>query len=119
SAGIGSTPMVGMLAYLALNNANREVLYLDADDSAEAWAQEGHIRALAGQIDNCQLVSAARSKGQLLVLSGRVLVGADIYTCGGSTSPQATRTGLDGLDHDARPASVKFELFSPHDWLSN
>ena len=119
SSGIGSTPMVGMLAYLAQNNANREVLYLHADDSAESWAQEGHIRALAGQLDNCQLVSASRSEGQLLDVSAHNLVGADVYICGGNTFLQAIRTGLDGLEHDAKPASVKFELFSPNDWLLN
>ncbi|WP_313679998.1 globin domain-containing protein, partial [Corynebacterium stationis] len=43
SSGIGSTPMVGMLAHLAQNKTSREVLYLHADDSAESWAQEGHI----------------------------------------------------------------------------
>jgi len=111
--------MVGMLAYLAQNNANREVLYLHADDSAESWAQEGHIRALAGQLDNCQLVSASRSEGQLLDVSAHNLVGADVYICGGNTFLQAIRTGLDGLEHDAKPASVKFELFSPNDWLIN
>ncbi|MDN5707640.1 MAG: globin domain-containing protein [Corynebacterium casei] len=117
SSGIGSTPMVGMLAHLAQNNANREVLYLHADDSAETWAQEGHIRALAGQLDNCQLVAAQRSAGELLDVTAHNLVGADVYICGGNNFLQAIRSNIDSLDDAAKPASVSFELFSPNDWL--
>ncbi|MGO3775593.1 globin domain-containing protein [Corynebacterium casei] len=117
SSGIGSTPMVGMLAHLAQNNANREVLYLHADDSAETWAQEGHIRALAGQLDNCQLVAAQRSAGELLDVTAHNLVGADVYICGGNNFLQAIRSNIDSLDDSAKPASVSFELFSPNDWL--
>ncbi|MDN6137820.1 MAG: globin domain-containing protein [Corynebacterium casei] len=119
SSGIGSTPMVGMLAHLAQNKTSREVLYLHADDSAESWAQEGHIRALAGQLDNCQLVSAARSNGELLDVSAHNLGGADVYICGGNSFLQAIRSNIDSLEPDAQPASVKFELFSPNDWLIN
>ena len=119
SSGIGSTPMVGMLAHLAQNKTSREVLYLHADDSAESWAQEGHIRALAGQLDNCQLVSAARSNGELLDVSAHNLGGADVYICGGTNFLQAIRSNIDSLEPDAQPASVKFELFSPNDWLIN
>ncbi|HCJ69263.1 MAG TPA: hemin transporter [Corynebacterium casei] len=119
SSGIGSTPMVGMLAHLAQNNANREVLYLHADDSAETWAQEGHIRALAGQLDNCQLVAAQRSAGELLDVTAHNLVGADVYICGGNNFLQAIRSNIDSLDDAAKPASVSFELFSPNDWLIN
>ncbi|MGP5113333.1 globin domain-containing protein [Corynebacterium casei] len=117
SSGIGSTPMVGMLAHLAQNNANREVLYLHADDSAETWAQEGHIRALAGQLDNYQLVAAQRSAGELLDVTAHNLVGADVYICGGNNFLQAIRSNIDSLDDAAKPASVSFELFSPNDWL--
>ncbi len=119
SSGIGSTPMVGMLAHLAQNKTSREVLYLHADDSAESWAQEGHIRALAGQLDNCQLVSAARSNGELLDVSAHNLGGADVYICGGTNFLQAIRSNIDSLEPAAQPASVKFELFSPNDWLIN
>lgn len=117
SSGIGSTPMVGMLAHLAQNDTNREVLYLHADDSAETWAQEGHIRALAGQLDNCQLVSAERRNGELLDVAAHNLVGADVYICGGNNFLQAIRSNIDNLDAAAKPASVRFELFSPNDWL--
>ena len=119
SSGIGSTPMVGMLSHLAQNKTNREVLYLHADDSAESWAQEGHIRALAGQLDNCQLVSAARSNGELLDVFAHNLGGADVYICGGNSFLQAIRSNIASLEPDAQPASVKFELFSPNDWLFN
>ena len=119
SSGIGSTPMVGMLAHLAQNKTSREVLYLHADDSAESWAQEGHIRALAGQLDNCELVSAVRSNGELLDVSAHNLGGADVYICGGNSFLQAIRSNIDSLEPAAQPASVKFELFSPNDWLIN
>ena len=117
SSGIGSTPMVGMLAHLAQNDINREVLYLHADDSAETWAQEGHIRALARQLENCQLVAAERSNGELLDITAHNLVGADVYICGGNSFLQAIRSNIDTLPDDAKPASVSFELFSPNDWL--
>ena len=117
SSGIGSTPMVGMLAHIAQNNATREVLYLHADDSAESWAQEGHIRALAGQLDNCQLVSAERRNGELLDVTAHNIEGADVYICGGNNFLQAIRSNIDTLPEHAKPASVSFELFSPNDWL--
>ena len=95
------------------------MLYLHADDSAESWAQEGHIRALAGQLDNCELVLAVRSNGELLDVSAHNLGGADVYICGGTNFLQAIRSNIDSLEPAAQPASVKFELFSPNDWLIN
>ena len=46
-------------------------------------------------------------------------LGADVYICGGTNFLQAIRSNIDSLEPDAQPASVKFELFSPNDWLIN
>ena len=119
SSGIGSTPMVGMLSYLAQQNSDRAVLYLHADDSAESWAQEGHVRALAEQLGHCELVSAVRNNGEKLDVTAHNLGGADVYICGGTSFLQAIRSNIDTLDDEAKPASINFELFSPNDWLIN
>ena len=119
SSGIGSTPMVGMLAYMVRTGAARKVTYLHADDSEETWAQKHEAKALVSQLDDVTAQASFRKDGALLDVSAHDLAGADVYLCGGNTFLQAVRADLDALPADKAPAGVHYELFSPNDWLVN
>lgn len=114
SAGIGATPMIGMLEALVADDSSREVLVLHADRSAES-------DALRGERDSAVAVLSSASgrtwyEPELMDLSGIELPeSADFYLCGGNGFLQAVRGQLErrGIDR----SRVHFELFSPNDWL--
>lgn len=108
SQGIGSTPMVGMLA--ALQGSGRETVVLHADESPESYAQREQTLALT---DNHH--EFFRSEGQRLEVAGLIPEHADVYLCGGTNFLQNVRDQLAALP--VQPHSVRFELFSPNDWL--
>ncbi|MEJ5927663.1 globin domain-containing protein [Corynebacterium sp. H128] len=108
SQGIGSTPMVGMLA--ALQDSGREVVVLHADESADTYAQRAQTQQLAQNHHEF-----FRSEGQRLEVAGRIPSGADVYLCGGSGFLQNVRDQIAALPE--QPAALHFELFSPNDWL--
>lgn len=108
SQGIGSTPMVGMLA--ALQGSDREVVVLHADESVDTYAQRAQTLELAQNHHEF-----FRAEGQRLTVAGFIPSGADVYLCGGTGFLQNVRDQIAALDE--QPATVRFELFSPNDWL--
>lgn len=108
SQGIGSTPMVGMLA--ALQDSEREVVVLHADESMDTYAQRAQTLELAKNHHEF-----FRSEGQRLSIDGLIPSGADVYLCGGTGFLQNVRDQIAALDQ--QPAAVRYELFSPNDWL--
>ncbi len=117
SSGIGSTPMVGMLSYLARTGSERPALYLHADDSEELHAQRAHTTTLLEKLPNVKAEACYRTEGVLVDVAKHDLRGADVYLCGGNGFLQAVRDDLAKLPDDKAPKSVHFELFSPNDWL--
>ncbi|RSZ65105.1 hemin transporter [Corynebacterium hylobatis] len=117
SSGIGSTPMVGMLSYLARTGSDRPTLYLHADDSEELHAQRSHTSTLLERLPNVKAEACYRTEGVLVDVAQHDLSGADVYLCGGNAFLQAVRDDLAKLPDDKAPKSVRFELFSPNDWL--
>lgn len=108
SQGIGSTPMVGMLA--ALQASDRDVVVLHADESVDTYAQRAQTLELAKNHHEF-----FRAEGQRLSVAGLIPSGADVYLCGGTGFLQNVRDQIAVLDE--QPAAVRFELFSPNDWL--
>ncbi|MDO5670459.1 MAG: globin domain-containing protein [Corynebacterium sp.] len=117
SSGIGSTPMVGMLSYLARTGSGRRATYLHADDSEAAHAQLGQTTALLERLPEVTAAHSYRSNGELIRMAEHDLAGSDVYLCGGTEFLQAIRRDLEALPEDKAPKSVRFELFSPNDWL--
>lgn len=117
SAGIGATPMVGMLNYLAANDSRRRVLSAHADrsEAADVLAAEraAAVSALANGAEKRWL------DPEFMDLSDKGGVelpeDAEFYICGGNGFLQHVREQLAvrGVDR----SRIHFELFSPNDWL--
>ncbi|MGP6174619.1 protoglobin domain-containing protein [Corynebacterium sp. A21] len=117
SSGIGSTPMVGMLAYMARVGVNRQTVYLHADESELNHAQRGQTSVLLERLPHVKSAASYRQNGELVDISTLDLEGADVYLCGGNTFLQSVRADLAKVPAERAPKSVRFELFSPNDWL--
>lgn len=125
SAGIGITPMIGILEYLAAEVPNTlvQVLHADRSDGSHPLRERQH--ELMAQLTNGSLdvwYEDGLTGGQtgvhpgLLTLDGIELPPtAEVYLCGNNGFVQAVRTQL--LARGVTPARVHSELFSPNDWL--
>ncbi|KUI02945.1 hemin transporter [Mycolicibacterium acapulense] len=125
SAGIGITPMVGILEYLAANAPATPVQVLHADRSDVSHPLRERQHELMAQLKNGSLdvwyedgLTAGRAGVHpgLLTLDGIELpAAAEIYLCGNNGFVQAVRTQL--LARGVPATRVHSELFSPNDWL--
>ena len=125
SAGIGATPMIGVLEYLAVEAPDARVHVLHADRSAQSHPLRGRQRELTDRLPNATLevwyedgagADAPGAHAGLMDLDAAPLAAdAQIYLCGNNGFVQAVRAQL---VHRGVPASrVHCELFSPNDWL--
>jgi nitric oxide dioxygenase len=125
SAGIGITPMIGILEYLAHEAPETAVQILHADRSDQAHPLRERQHELLGQLPNASLdvwyedgLIAGRPgahPGRLTLDGVRIPDGAAVYLCGNTGFVQAVRAQL--VDKGVPAASVHCELFSPNDWL--
>ncbi|MEE6169216.1 MULTISPECIES: globin domain-containing protein [unclassified Mycolicibacterium] len=125
SAGIGITPMIGILEHLAAERPDTHVRVLHADRSDITHPLRERQHELVEALPNASLdvwyedgVTAGTpgARPGLLNLAGIELpVDAEIYLCGGAGFVAAVRTQLSergiGLER------VHCELFAPNDWL--
>ncbi|MEU9451541.1 globin domain-containing protein [Streptomyces sp. NPDC048277] len=124
SAGIGCTPMVGMLARLAATGATRPVLVLHADASPDDHALRAETRELTARLPHAHAEFWYERPGDaepgartgLMDLDG-VAVPADatVYLCGPVPFMRAVRTRLLGLG--IPPHRIHYEVFGPDLWL--
>ncbi|MFF7560281.1 globin domain-containing protein [Streptomyces pseudovenezuelae] len=124
SAGIGCTPMVGMLARLAATGSTRPVLVLHADGSPDEHALRTETRELTGRLPRARSVfwydrpGAAEPDARvgLMNLDGLdVPVDATVYLCGPLPFMRAVRTQL--LERGVPPRAIRYEVFGPDLWL--
>ena len=121
SAGIGITPMVGMLEYLAGQGSERRVAVLHADRSPSAHAFRSRVRDLVGKLPNAsQELWYERPDGDSEegVHTGRldltlttVPTGCVAYLCGPVPFLVAARTQL--LAAGIPAADIQYEVFGP------
>ncbi|MEC3958920.1 globin domain-containing protein [Nocardia sp. CDC153] len=117
SGGIGVTPMVGILEYLAAETPSRRTVILHADRSTTAHPLRETVADLATRLYDVYFRAWYRADGHGLLDVTRVDLpdDADYYLCGGTGFLQYVRAQLmsAGIPSDR----VHFELFAPNDWL--
>lgn len=126
SAGIGCTPMVGMLEHLVGTGSARPVTVLHADRSPSDHALRADTRRLVGRLPGARAEfwyeeDAAAEPGArsgLMDLKGLDLpVDADVYLCGALPFMRAVRAQLLQAGFPAR--RIRYEVFGPDLWLAH
>ncbi|MFG2161103.1 globin domain-containing protein [Streptomyces olivaceus] len=126
SAGIGCTPLTGMLAHLAAQGSTRQVLVLHADRSPAEHALRAETRELIGRLPDARAVfwyerpdprePAARSG--LMDLTGLELpAGAAVFMCGALPFMRGVRAQLLAAGVPAR--RIRYEVFGPDLWQAD
>ncbi len=125
SAGIGITPMVGFLEYLAVQAPGAHVQVLHADRSDQVHPLRERQHELIAELPNATLDvwyedgltagTPGAHPGLLSLDHVDVADDAQVYLCGNNGFVQAVRSQLVAKGVDA--ARVHCELFSPNDWL--
>ncbi|WP_099025275.1 globin domain-containing protein [Mycolicibacterium palauense] len=124
SAGIGITPMVGLLEHLVAGGSEREVRVLHADRDEVTHPLRERQRELVSRLPGASLdlwyeegaTGEPGVHGGLVDLEQIELpTDAEVYLCGGNGFVQAVRDQLRGRGVPA--GRMHCELFSPNDWL--
>ncbi|MCQ8828395.1 globin domain-containing protein [Streptomyces malaysiensis] len=126
SAGIGCTPMVGMLEHLAATGSSRPVWVLHADRTPADHALRADTRRLVGQLPGAKAEfwyeqDAAAEPGSRTGLMDPddldLPADADVYLCGALPFMRAVRTRLLRAGVPAR--RIRYEVFGPDLWLAH
>ncbi|MEV6774493.1 globin domain-containing protein [Nocardia sp. NPDC051030] len=117
SAGIGVTPMAGILEHLAAETPSRRTLVLHADRSAITHPLHDTVVDLVAALHNADLRVwySALDHGRMNLAEVDLPEDADYYLCGGAGFLQSLHAQL--LAAGIPSERVHFELFSPNDWL--
>ena len=73
------------------------------------------MKTLVEGLDNAVLHTFYRNADQWLEIAEHITPDASVYLCGGTTFLQNVREQIEKLAQ--QPAEIRFELFSPNDWL--
>ncbi|MGW8378158.1 globin domain-containing protein [Streptomyces sp. ODS28] len=125
SAGIGCTPMAGMLAHLAALDSSRPVLVLHADRSPALHALRAETRRLVRELPDARAVfwyerpgpqePAAHTGLMDLGAIGELPEEATVFLCGPLPFMRHVRAQLLGAGVPAR--RIRYEVFGPDLWL--
>ncbi|WP_026551358.1 globin domain-containing protein [Arthrobacter sp. H20] len=129
SAGIGITPMAGMLSHLVQSGSQRKVMLLHADNSASTFALRSQVQSDLAKLPDASMVTwfVEPSEPSLVVedeLVGFMDVstidlpaGAEYYLCGPLVFMQAVRSALIARGIPAK--DIQYEVFGPDLWLAD
>ena len=127
SAGIGVTPMAGMLSHLVAAGAQRKVVLLHADASPETFALRTQVTAdLEELLDGSLTVWFERPSptsgpnehaGLMDVRAVELPAQAQYYLCGPLPFMQAVRSDLIARGVPAK--DIQYEVFGPDLWLAD
>lgn len=126
SAGIGVTPVLGMLEYLAGSRSDRSVLMMHADRHPDTDAFAAERTRLATELANGDAITfyedgesvrlAGRQQRGLMTFDRSLLpAGASFHVCGSSGFLKHVQGQLGALGIEGE--RVHYELFAPDDWL--
>ncbi len=127
SAGIGATPIIGILHYLAGTGSAREVLVLHADRSPARHAHRQELKELVASMPTASLhrwyedlgVRPTRDvlqAGRVDLATVQIPADAEVYLCGPLPFMEAVRASL--LEQDVHEADIHYEVFGPDKWLA-
>lgn len=129
SAGIGITPMAGMLSHLVEAGSRLDVRLWHADLDESSWALRDQVLAdlqklAAGELHvwfergaECSLPVDGVHAGQLDLDDVELPWGALYYLCGPVPFMRAVRSAL--LDRGIPPHDIQYEVFGPDLWRAD
>jgi nitric oxide dioxygenase len=125
SAGIGCTPVIGMLHHLAETGDNRSIAVLHADRSPSAHAHRAQLSELVEALPSAVMHRWYEDMGSRQptaeIRSGRVDLndidiapGTQAYLCGPLPFMDGVRTAL--LSKGVPESHIHYEIFGPDSW---
>jgi len=126
SAGIGITPMAGMLSHLVAAGSGLHVTVLHADVDEASWPLRQQILADVRALPNgsihvwfergpdCSLPVDGVRQGLMDLAAVSLAENATYYLCGPVPFMQAVRSSL--IDRDVAAHDIKYEVFGPDLW---
>ena len=129
SAGIGITPMAGMLSHLVAAGSGLDVTLLHADLDEDSWALRRQVlddvRALPGGSVHvwfehgatCSLPVDGVHGGMMDLCEVALPEDATYYLCGPLPFMQAVRSAL--VDRGVAPRDIQYEVFGPDLWQAD
>ena len=129
SAGIGITPMAGMLSHLVAAGSHLDVTLLHADTDEAGWALRqqvvDHVRSLDdGRIHvwfergaECSLPVDGVHSGTMDLSQIDLPDGGIYYLCGPLPFMKAVRSSL--IDGGVSPQDIQYEVFGPDLWQAD
>ena len=129
SAGIGITPMAGMLSHLAAAGSHLPIMLLHADHDEDAFALRGQIRDDVAALPNASIYvwyeQGANSRLPVQgVFAGRMDISqvqlpdnASYHLCGPVPFMQEVRSAL--IEGGVAPRDIQYEVFGPDLWQAD
>ncbi|UNO39311.1 globin domain-containing protein [Streptomyces sp. MST-110588] len=122
SAGIGCTPMIGMLGHLAATGSTRRVISVHADRSPATHAFRAELQQFTGKLANATAEVwyehpgadadwPADRTGRADLSGLEIPAGTTAYLCGPVPFMKAVRAQL--LEAGVRAADIHYEVFGP------
>ena len=127
SAGIGCTPIIGMLHYLTHTSTDRPVTVLHADRSPARQAHRRELTELVAALPGAALRHWYEDLGVRPatdeIMAGRIELekveiepGSQVYLCGPLPFMDLVRSRL--LERRIPEANIHYEVFGPDKWLA-
>ena len=127
SAGIGITPMAGMLSHLVKSGTQRHVRFWHADDSLDAYALRRQVfddlarlpdaSAATWLLDTTGAEELDAQQGFMDLRQQELPENAQYYLCGPLPFMQSVRSALIARGVPAR--DIQYEVFGPDLWLAD
>lgn len=129
SAGIGITPMAGMLSHLVTAGSHLQVMLLHADLNEDSFALRRQVLDDIAALPNASIYvwyeQGAESRepvngvfpGTMDISQVRLPDGAGYYLCGPLPFMQTVRSTL--IDRGVRPQDIQYEVFGPDLWQAD
>jgi nitric oxide dioxygenase len=129
SAGIGITPMAGMLSHLVKAGSQRQVMLLHADDSEDSFPLRKQVTEDLAQLNDGSMRSwflnpgagqgsdGSTFSGFMDVNAVELPIDAEYYLCGPLPFLQAVRSDLIAKGVPAK--DIQYEVFGPDLWLAD
>jgi len=129
SAGIGITPMAGMLSHLAAAGSHLQIMLLHADHNEDSFALRGQILDDIARLPNASIdvwyEQGANSRlpvhgvfsGRMDLTQVRLPDNASYHLCGPVPFMHGIRSAL--IERGVPPRDIQYEVFGPELWQAD